>query len=782
MTTSINNNNMEIDMNISDILREVITFLECLCDVKLPLKLERLRQELLAHAKETLSVTRASSPDRPYLDMNSGPKSLLLIKNKTETDSEEYVGMEGSQKQPHQDYYETCENQGKTPPPSAMLPKSMERYPDHDLRLEEAQKLLRIYKNLPAAQSRSKCHKCGPIYKKEGKKLFLPESRACWIALVGSHLLVYRNERQPRPYVIYAIRGYMARAAPHVIPNDRQKKDSAFEIYKPGNETLQFIARTPKDMDQWIAKVHEVGCGGKENVNSDVEIREKQRATNELSPCLNRREKNKEMRHQDAAGNPMTTNKSVESLADQQRDEKKKRGKETVENPPPLPSRIPRRLPSLPPDSAIPSYRVAVEDDDDDDEIYHKIEDLINGTCYQNLALRRRRAIEEQQDVISYDDIHGTKEKEEEQMQGKADSTMSQEETYDDIVPSRTNASAAKTEHQDNQSGSGPAAEKEKEFYDDVENLISNGKIAKDRAKDQTDTSSKSPQKKSFLGRVLSRKEFYSKSPEKKYKGKNASSNPPPSSVAAEEMPTYDDVSDLTANQESLVNDEELSEYNCPPPPRPVYTTKSPIVNNLDDQVEEIYDDVNTCREQYNKSHQQSTQESRSREAKSDAAVCNADQGMNDGDNLPQEEEIEHYQSPRSDLRICEVQQTTEIQQTEEDLYDDVALLIDFKSRPRNLAEQKDNEDSRSTGSPDKKSWNRFGVNRRSRTSDGGSTCAEQTNGRSSNDCEEAEDALDKKNTFKKLISKMENSLARVSTRNSTSPLTAKSSTANNNF
>lgn len=141
--------------------------------------------------------------------------------------------------------------------------------------------------------------------------------------------------------------------------------------------------------------------------------------------------------------------------------------------------------------------------------------------------------------------------------------------------------------------------------------MISNEKFGKDRAKDQTDApQGKSPQKKSFLGRVLSRKESSAKSLEKKYKGKATSASNPSSSSAvaeAEEMPTYDDVSDLTANQEeSLANGEELPEYNCPPPPRPVvYTSRlSPIANNPDDRIEEIYDDVNICREQYKKTQQ----------------------------------------------------------------------------------------------------------------------------------------------------------------------------------
>jgi len=70
-------------------------------------------------------------------------------------------------------------------------------------------------------------------------------------------------------------------------------------------------------------------------------------------------------------------------------------------------------------------------------------------------------------------------------------------------------------------------------------------------------------------------------------------------------MPTYDDVSDLMTSQEFLANDEEEPKYMHPPPPRPISTTKSLIANNPDNQIEELYDDVNICREQYIKSHNQ---------------------------------------------------------------------------------------------------------------------------------------------------------------------------------
>lgn len=124
--------------------------------------------------------------------------------------------------------------------------------------------------------------------------------------------------------------------------------------------------------------------------------------------------------------------------------------------------------------------------------------------------------------------------------------------------------------------------------------MVSNEKFAKDRTKDQTEISSKSPQKKSFLNRVLSRKESPGKS-DKKYKGK-ASSSPPPS-LTKEEMSTYDDASDLTPNRESSADEgEELSEYNCPPPPRPVYTKSTTL--NGPDQTKEFYDDVSVYKNQ----------------------------------------------------------------------------------------------------------------------------------------------------------------------------------------
>lgn len=142
------------------------------------------------------------------------------------------------------------------------------------------------------------------------------------------------------------------------------------------------------------------------------------------------------------------------------------------------------------------------------------------------------------------------------------------------------------------------------------------------------------------------------------------------------------------------------------------------------------------------------------------------------------QEEILHYQSPRSDLRIPDA---AEIQANEE-LYDDIALWADFTARQRDNIGKKDGEDAKSIIAPDKKSWNRFVVNKKLRASD--SNCSEAN--RRNNECEELEDSSEnnsviKRNTFKKLISRMENSLAKVSARNSTSLSSSQPSATNNN-
>lgn len=431
-------------------LTEVITFLEYLRDTQLPLALESLREKLLKRSKNTLRAipnTMIRSSPEPYLDMNSGPKTILLTK--TEADTEEYVGMEESSPGPnHQDYYyETFEHESQ---PQVVSERAKTQRAEDENEEEDGQALMNIYKNLTAAQTKSSCHKCGPLHRKEGKKLFMSDSRACWIALVGSHLLVYRSERHNRPQAIYPIRGYMARPAPNLLPRDRQKSESAFEIYCPGSETLQFIARTPKDMDQWIAKVCEVGCAN-------------EAATKDEGP--------KDHGNKSNASSESTASRPEDSAATTTA--RRHKAKDTIESPPALPARIPRRLPSVPSDDSVPVYR-AVEDYDDDDDIYHKIEDLQNETAYQNVKLAKRQCAkvgdeEHESMAAGRDEAHASKERTRAQEE-KSDVTVAEEEMYDDIfVLSRTNAFTS--EEKKPRNGDGPAAvdDGEESFYDDVE-------------------------------------------------------------------------------------------------------------------------------------------------------------------------------------------------------------------------------------------------------------------------------------------------------------------------
>lgn len=446
----------------------MITFLECLRDAQLPLTLENLREKLLVRSKNILSVTRNASSPEPYLDMKSGPRSLLLRRSEADP-AEEYVGMEESRtparRESHQDYYESFENESQAVGASEQN--------------DEGQTLIEIYKNLSAMQIKSKCYKCGPLYRKEGKKLFLSKPGLCWIALVGSHLLIYRSERHNRPYAIYPIRGYMARPAPNMIPRDRQKSESAFEMYNPGNETLQFIARSRKDMDQWIAKVCEVGCNGNESEGSKG--REKRRAIIETPDC-----KGDDLLHRDAEKSAVIDKTTTEPAGDN----KNEIGRKSIGRAPPLPARIPRRLPSLPPRNSLSSYRVEgdnkeeEEEEDDDDDIYHRIEDLRNETTrYQNVLSKKQQneagntRQEELEETVAYDDVRELNERNEmcvegqiqtghTQEEGKSRDAISSQETYDDIVilsqidgiePERSRDTSIVGEKEETQ------------FYDDVE-------------------------------------------------------------------------------------------------------------------------------------------------------------------------------------------------------------------------------------------------------------------------------------------------------------------------
>lgn len=405
--------------------------------------------------------------------MKAASKSVSLkVDPKSEIDLEEYVGMENSPQQTHQDYYEIFEHDGQTVAPNDVTVNATPREsPERNNDRDENQTLIRIYKNLSAAQSRSKCHKCGPLCKKESKKLFQSEIRACWIALMGTHLLVYRNERNARPYAIYPIRGYMARPAPNLIPRDRRRSESAFEMYCPGNETLQFVARTRKEMDQWIAKIGEVGRVDEEN--AETKVREKTASETPTNP----RRKNDDERHRRVAKKSIAVvvDKPTTETTESRDNKSETRRKNTVgRSPPPLPARIPRRFPpsTLSSKDTVSSDEAPVADKDEEDAIYYRIEDL--NIPYQNLPpTRKPRANNnvKKHKAVGYDDDVSEVTNQGPPLKGeRAADPILPEETYDDIATLlRIDATASTAEEEENRNSDRPIADREEAFYDDVE-------------------------------------------------------------------------------------------------------------------------------------------------------------------------------------------------------------------------------------------------------------------------------------------------------------------------
>lgn len=175
---------------------DVVQFLECLHDVKLPLKLENIRDNLLVRSKDTLTmfvierIGRPASPE-PYLNMNAtGSKGLMAATLKTETELQEYVGAEEyhemQKPQQQQDYYETF--QGVESTNNTIVLSTHETIDNIQNKGEEVENtLMDIYANFSATETKSKCKMCGPLYRKEGKKLFVFEQyRACWVGKLNS--------------------------------------------------------------------------------------------------------------------------------------------------------------------------------------------------------------------------------------------------------------------------------------------------------------------------------------------------------------------------------------------------------------------------------------------------------------------------------------------------------------------------------------------------------------------------------------------------------------------
>lgn len=121
---------------------------------------------------------------------------------------------------------------------------------------------------------------------------------------MGTHLLLYANEREGRPYDVQPLRGFKARPAPGALARDTRRSEAAFEIYCPGEHTLQFVAKNVQEMRDWLDAVatslEPPESGGSMRAATFAEILELD--ANERM-CIERVKEEKE-KYQDVLGSP----------------------------------------------------------------------------------------------------------------------------------------------------------------------------------------------------------------------------------------------------------------------------------------------------------------------------------------------------------------------------------------------------------------------------------------------------------------------------------------------
>ncbi|XP_043461230.1 uncharacterized protein LOC122497900 [Leptopilina heterotoma] len=699
---------MGLEADFTCILRDFVQFLEALNEVKLPSNLENIRENLLRRSKVTLlnlAIGPPSSPE-PYLDMNAG-KGLLLA-TKQETQLQEYINTElDSEPKVNQDYYETFQEINN--PKSENFP-SIEDEAGNSLE----NTLTTIYFGFSATQTRINCNKWGQLSRKSEIKIpFIDSLRPCWIGLLGSYLLIYGSEKDSRPNAVVPIRGYRGRPAPSV---DSKRSDSAFEIFCPGHKTLQFVAKTPEEMEEWVAIICETSARENDNktrlrgssFTETAQLEQKERKSSESSL--------KDEKYQDADFRPSSLSrenllslriKSVEKEANSDIHLREKTTKllnqeQNDDKTPPLPARIPRRLPSLPHEDVIPSFPI-IDEPYDEDDIYHKIEDFRDGTAYQNFMVAKKEDEKKQQEL---------------KRNGCPD-------TYDDV--------ATEIKHTDNDK----RREEIQEAYDDVqmpqkstlpenEAIVDSPELCDDAKMNAADQKEKKlsgaaqikASKKSFLDRMRNRSYIVKK--ENKNKKRSLS---PASSISSEALPTYDDIATIVMNHPESDVTSEQCEYLSPPVPRPIYSIP-PSVTPC--SLEQLYDDIAVCQEKSAK-EPESTKSNSSNSFETEISKVDLN-FLTNSSKTPNNNEMEfdYYQSPKSN-RVLQV---------DDALYDDVALLMKFRAKQRE-----------STVSNFEKVWSRF------------------SSGRSKNSVNEPDDnnGEARVNRLQKIVNKIENTLSKSS-------------------
>ncbi|KAJ9580884.1 hypothetical protein L9F63_023929, partial [Diploptera punctata] len=208
---------------------------ETLAEESLSESAELQRVALLQRLETFIATDVTSAPNTPppYLDMN-GPK--------------EYVDAEVNGVKIEEAYEEFP---APSPPP---VPRKQ------PLDLSTSPSTCPDYENLslPFSELRNMTSKCGPLWRKE-KFIFLDQWRRCWAGIYGHVVLLYNSERDVKPTSSLDVQGFDARPITSNIHKDPKKNDATFEVVCPGRKTHQFIARTAKDMTQWVLAISQAG-------------------------------------------------------------------------------------------------------------------------------------------------------------------------------------------------------------------------------------------------------------------------------------------------------------------------------------------------------------------------------------------------------------------------------------------------------------------------------------------------------------------------------------------
>ncbi|XP_021938517.1 src kinase-associated phosphoprotein 2-like isoform X2 [Zootermopsis nevadensis] len=195
-----------------------------------------LLQRLEPHIRRS-EVTASPNTPPPYLDMN-GPKGAR----------EEYVDAEVNADKVEEEYEEFPEL-SHTPIPAKLPVESQTSLTSSSGQSEDYVNL-----SLPYSELRTMTNKCGPLWRKE-KFIFLDQWRRCCAGIYGHVVLLYNSERDAKPSSSFDVQGYDARPLTTNNYKDPKRKVSAFEIVCPGKRTYQFVARTAKDMGQWVVAI-----------------------------------------------------------------------------------------------------------------------------------------------------------------------------------------------------------------------------------------------------------------------------------------------------------------------------------------------------------------------------------------------------------------------------------------------------------------------------------------------------------------------------------------------